>query len=68
MRALTKSQVRAMDNAHVIGALVYASGIFKDGTLYKWQITDVRNTLDELAARGIITNEDAGRMFDALND
>lgn len=68
MKALTKSQIRAMDNAHVIDALVYATGIFKEGTLYKWQISDVHNLLDELAARGIITGEDATRMFDEFNN
>ena len=68
MKALTKSQIKDMDNAHVIGSLVWASGIFREGTLYKWQVSDVRNLLDELAARGIITHEDADRMFGAFND
>lgn len=68
MKAFTKSQIKDMDNANVIGSLVWASGIFKEGTLYKWQISDVRNLLDELAARGIITGEDATRMFDAFNN
>lgn len=68
MRALTKSQIKDMDNANVIGSLVWASGIFKEGALYKWQVADVRNLLNELAARGIITGEDADRMFHAFND
>ena len=68
MKAFTKSQIKDMDNANVIGSLVWASGIFKEGTLYKWQISDVRNLLDEQAARGIITGEDATRMFDAFNN
>lgn len=68
MKALTKSQIKDMDNAHVIGSLVWASGIFKEGTLFKWQLSDARNTLDELATRGIITQEDADRMYDAFAD
>lgn len=68
MKALTKSQIRAMDNAHVISALVYATGIFKEGTVFKWQLSDMRNLLAELAARGVIAAEDAERMFGELND
>lgn len=68
MKALTKSQIKDMDNAHLIGSLVFASGIFRQGKILKWQLSDVRNTLDELATRGIITQEDADRMYDAFAD
>ena len=68
MRSFTKSQIKNMDNAHLIGRLVYASGTFREGKILKWQLSDARNILNELATREVITQEDADRMYGAFAD
>lgn len=71
MKALTKSQIKNKGNDQLIESLVlavFASRTLSDGKVLKCQLSDARNLLNELAARGIITKDDADRMYGEFTD